>query len=155
MDNPPARIKHLIYLYDGSRKIIVKQCSTIATNDARINYLEDRIENFKMRLSSVKCPSYELENQIRIKMQNLKSVAQLHGITIEQLLAAFEGEIAVLLAHLKTMEQRLDNIKIEEDVVTRIRNVFRAQLQPSFTSIPNAALCVFAGWVTGYGTPRT
>ena len=102
----------------------------MARKDARINWLQGRNDNLRQRMSSIRCPAWELENDLKFRLKHLEIMNRINGVSLERMQETFESEVAVLLTHLTSMEKRIHGMRNDESSVNRRIDGVRNQIPP-------------------------
>ena len=102
----------------------------MARKDARINWLQGRNDSLRQRISSIRCPAWELENDLRYRLKHLEIMNRINGVSLDRMQETFESEVAVLLTHLTSMEKRVRGLQNDESSVNRRIDGGRSQIAP-------------------------
>jgi len=110
-------IAQVRWQYNQSRLIIVKQSGTIMRNEARIDFLQGRVDNMLLRRFPRDYPAYEHENNHRFRMEQMTLMNAVNGVSVERMIDTFKEESALILMQMVRLEDRNDQLSRDNHIL--------------------------------------
>lgn len=133
-------VNHLHWQYDQAKLIIVKQSSTITRTEARIEFLQGRVDSFISRRLHTNSAAHRLEDDLKFRTKQTQLMEKLNGMSVECMLNAFTNESALILVQMVRLENRIDALTIDYQTLRQQASTLMLQLRAIETSVQSQAL---------------
>jgi len=145
-------IAHLRWQYDHAKLIIIKRSSTITRTEARVDFLQGRVDKFLLRQFHPNSAAHQLENDLKFRTKQLELMEKVNGMSVECMLDTFTNESALILVQMVRLENRVDALSIDNHILqAKWQRASTLMLQPRPTEAPVQPQIVSSDEDTIYG----
>jgi len=145
-------VAHLRWQYDHAKLIIIKQSSTITRTEARVGFLQVRVDKFLLRQFHPDSAAHQLENDLKFRTKQLELMEKVNGMSVECMLDTFTNESALILVQMVRLENRIDALSIDNhNLQAKWQRASTLMLQPRPTEAPVQPQIVSSDKDTAYG----
>lgn len=133
-------IEHLRWQYDQAKLIIVKQSSTITRTEARVEFLQGRVDRFISCRLHTNSAAHRLEDDLKFRTKQTQLMEKLNGMSIECMLNTFTNESALILVQMVRLENRIEALTIDNQTLRQQASTLMLQPRAIETSVQSQAL---------------